>query len=119
MAEMGRPQAEFDWKRFDTLCAFPDVITQEDIAEAMLVSVDTCDRRIKDKDGCTFAEYRTKKQGGLRTSLFSYQMKQAEKGNPTMLIWLGKQYLGQSDKQVHELSGAPVIRLAYALDKPT
>jgi hypothetical protein len=33
------------------------------------------------------------------------QFKAAEGGNATMLIWLGKQYLGQSDKTQHELSG--------------
>ena len=38
------------------------------------------------------------KQMGLR-SLRRQQFKAAENGNPTMLVWLGKQYLGQSDKQ--------------------
>jgi hypothetical protein len=31
------------------------------------------------------------------------QFKKAQEGNVPMLIWLGKQYLGQSEK--HELSG--------------
>lgn len=38
------------------------------------------------------------KQMGTR-SLRRQQFKAAENGNPTMLVWLGKQYLGQSDKQ--------------------
>lgn len=33
------------------------------------------------------------------------QFKAAEGGNATMLIWLGKQYLGQSDKTQQEISG--------------
>lgn len=38
------------------------------------------------------------KQRGLQ-SLRRQQFKAAENGNSTMLVWLGKQYLGQSDKQ--------------------
>lgn len=34
-----------------------------------------------------------------RQSLRRKQFKAAESGNSTMLVWLGKQYLGQSDKQ--------------------
>ena len=33
------------------------------------------------------------------------QYKAAMDGNVTMQIWLGKQYLGQKDKQEHELAG--------------
>jgi hypothetical protein len=33
------------------------------------------------------------------------QFKAAEGGNATMLIWLGKQYLDQSDKTQQEISG--------------
>ncbi len=36
-------------------------------------------------------------------SLRRMQFKKAQVGNVPMLIWLGKQYLGQSEK--HELSG--------------
>lgn len=38
-------------------------------------------------------------QGEGLTSLRRQQFQAAMKGNPTMLIWLGKQYLGQTDKQ--------------------
>jgi len=38
-------------------------------------------------------------QGEGLTSLRRQQFQTAMKGNPTMLIWLGKQYLGQTDKQ--------------------
>jgi hypothetical protein len=39
------------------------------------------------------------------------QFKAAEAGNPTMLIWLGKQYLGQSDKQDLNHEGGLSIEL--------
>ena len=37
--------------------------------------------------------------GGLTESLRRAQVKLALTGHPGMLIWLGKQFLGQSDKQ--------------------
>jgi hypothetical protein len=37
--------------------------------------------------------------GAGRASLRRRQFKAAEAGNATMLVWLGKQYLGQTDKQ--------------------
>lgn len=38
-------------------------------------------------------------QGEGRASLRRRQFKAADEGNATMLVWLGKQYLGQTDKQ--------------------
>lgn len=35
----------------------------------------------------------------MKKSLRRWQLEAAEKGNPTMLIWLGKQVLKQSDQQ--------------------
>jgi hypothetical protein len=43
-------------------------------------------------------------------SLRRRQFKAADAGNPTMLIWLGKQYLSQADKQ--ELTGAAGAAIA-------
>ena len=43
-----------------------------------------------------------------------YLMKLAEKGNATMCVWLGKQYLDQKDKQELEHNGEiklPLISL--------
>jgi hypothetical protein len=48
-------------------------------------------------------------QGEGRASLRRRQFKAANDGNPTMLIWLGKQYLGQADKQeVSGKNGGPI-----------
>ena len=48
-------------------------------------------------------------QGKGRASLRRRQFKAANDGNPTMLIWLGKQYLGQADKQeVSGKNGGPI-----------
>lgn len=52
-----------------------------------------------------------------RASLRRYQFDMAKK-NPTMSIWLGKQYLGQQDKQAHEHSGGIVNEIALKIVDP-
>lgn len=37
-------------------------------------------------------------QGQFRSSLLSAQISAAQRGNAALLIWLGKQYLGQTDE---------------------
>ena len=40
----------------------------------------------------------TKGRTALKTNLRQWQLRRAQAGSDTMLIWLGKQLLGQSDK---------------------
>lgn len=49
------------------------------------------------RDRC--ADVLLKARASLRTRLRQAQIKTALAGNPAMLIWLGKQMLGQADKQ--------------------
>lgn len=58
-----------------------------------------------------FRHIMSKKRAGGKASLRRMQWKSAEDGNTTMLIWLGKNILGQTDKVQNEISGpngAPV-----------
>ena len=76
-------------------------LTQEQIAAHCDCSVDTLARRCAD----------TIKRGWqLRNgSILQKQYDLAMAGNPTMLIWLGKQYLNQKDKQEHSgPDGGPI-----------
>jgi hypothetical protein len=41
----------------------------------------------------------------MRSSLRTYQLRAAQAGNATMLIWLGKNELGQRDYRALEVSG--------------
>ena len=50
-----------------------------------------------------------------KSSLRRYQFKLAAKGHPTMLIWLGKQYLGQTDKTETRLGETDSKPLRYQL----
>lgn len=67
--------------------------TEEEIASFMGVSVDTLTR---EENAFAFAERIKKGQEKGKASLRSSQFRLA-KTNPTMAIWLGKQYLGQKD----------------------
>lgn len=97
MTKMGRPRIEIDFKELDKLCALQ--CTQEEIAGWFECSIDTIEARIKETHGMTFPEYFAQRRSGGKISLRRKQYETAMSGNPTMLIWLGKQYLNQSDKQ--------------------
>ena len=51
----------------------------------------------------SYSEYLAKGRDKGRIRLRQLQWKAAEAGSHTMLIWLGKQMLGQTDKQEFEL----------------
>ena len=69
--------------------------TDEEIAAWFNVSPRTIERRRKSP---VFAETIGRGKARGRISLRRAQLKILEQGNATMGIWLGKQYLGQSDQ---------------------
>lgn len=93
----GRHPIEINWEEFDKLCAMQ--ATQEEIAQWFQCSVDTIERCVKKKHGIKFAEYFKQKRVIGKISLRRAQYKKALDGDNTMLVWLGKQYLNQKDKQ--------------------
>lgn len=98
----GRPRAQIDIKEFEKLCSLQ--CTLQEICAWFNVQDDTLNAWCRDNyDGRTFSEVFAEKRGIGKISLRRYQFQQAEK-NPTMAIWLGKQYLGQTD-QVHVDNG--------------
>jgi len=104
---MARRQKLIDAKQVEELARIG--CTEEDMATVLGVSVDTLQRRKR-----TCAEFRgaiEKGRASLRNSLRRLQVKKALEGNVTMLIWLGKQLLGQSDRQSTELSGPEGVPL--------
>lgn len=92
----GRPQKEIDKKLFESLCSI--FCTKDEIAEVMECSDDTISRWCQREYGCSFAEVYKKKSSRGKASLRRMQFKSAESGNVTMQIFLGKNYLGQSDR---------------------
>ena len=92
--QIKQKQATINQSTFESLCAIQ--CTREEIAGVLNVSDSTLYRWCKETYGTDFDTiFRQKKENG-KASLRRNQWKMAEK-NPTMAIFLGKQYLGQRD----------------------
>jgi hypothetical protein len=91
----GRPRKEIAQHTFERLCEVQ--ATLEEIAHVLDVSEDTVECWCKRTYELGFADTYKKFSANGKTSLRRYQFEAAKKGNPTMLIWLGKQYLGQRE----------------------
>ena len=91
--ELGRPESEF---------------TNQQIRDIEQMAFDQCyDKTIAKVIGCAvetlkkhFSTKIIQKRAEGKAALHRSQMKQAQT-NPTMAIFLGKNYLGQADKQEH------------------
>lgn len=96
MARTGRPKKNIDWDQVDKLCAI--ACTGEEIAAFITVDYETLVRAIKRKFKMSFEEYYAQKSVVGTASLRRKQFELAQAGDRTMLIWLGKQRMGQSEK---------------------
>ena len=105
----GRPRVEVDWALVERLCSIQCMAVE--IASALNISVDTLERRCKDDHGIILADYMLQKRGNGRIILRRLQFQAAQKGSIPMLIWLGKQYLGQRDKSNEEIEADREARL--------
>ena len=86
----GRPKKyNLDTKQVEQLAGFG--CTDTEIASFFDISRTTLERN--------YEHYMTKGRESGKIRLRQYQWASAKKGNVAMLIWLGKQLLGQSDKQ--------------------
>lgn len=94
--KVGRPKLKFDMK---VVGAFGAVkASYRFMADYFGCDLATIERRMKNEEGEFCIQYKK----GLAKTKFNLSKKQIElamSGNVTMLIWLGKQLLNQSDKQ--------------------
>lgn len=81
-----------------------------------MASVGATDLEIGEFCGCDattiaarFPDVLTKARSNMRTKLRRAQYRAAMKGNVVMLIWLGKQMLGQAEKFEGELTGRVLL----------
>ena len=93
--DTGRPTKPIDYETVEKLASI--MCTQEEIASHLDISVRTLQR---DEEFCHI--YKKGMDKG-KMSLRRKQYLMAET-NPTMAIWLGKQYLGQRDKSESEIN---------------
>lgn len=91
---MPRPKKEIDSKIFESLCKLQ--CTEAEICSFLEVSDKTLSAWCKRTYNESFSETYKKKSEGGKISLRRAQFRLAEK-NAAMAIFLGKQYLGQSD----------------------
>lgn len=74
--------------------------TDREIAEWFMIKEDTL--------RYNFADYLTKGRSGMKRRLRAVQLSTALAGNATLLIWLGKQYLGQTDNPYATVDNDPL-----------
>ena len=90
----GRPRKIIDQQEFEKLCALQ--CTLNEVCAWFRIDDNTLNKWCKETYGTTFSEVFKVKRGIGQVSLRRSQFQMAEK-NPTMAIWLGKQYLGQRE----------------------
>ena len=113
-------QDRIDKKQFENLCGLQCTLLE--ICDFFDVEDDTLNSWCKKTYGTTFSEVFKLKRGKGQISLRRMQWKLAEK-NPTMAIFLGKQYLGQKDKIEYSDDGMKSIneninKIANLLNNP-
>ena len=88
---VGRPRKELDTDLIEKLASI--FCTNEEISTIVGCHPDTL--------ADNFSEYLKKGRDKGKTSLRRMQWEKCQTGNATMLIWLGKNMLGQSDQPVN------------------
>jgi hypothetical protein len=98
MARPTKDLEEMEFNGWDQLDALIVWASQVYCAEKLGINIDTLSARIKERTGLSFSEYKQQKKEPLRINLLKKQYDVAMAGNVSMLIWLGKNELGQKDK---------------------
>lgn len=99
----GRPKIKLDYELIEKLSHIQ--CTQEEIADVLDVSTKTLQR---DRE---FSRIYKKGMQSGKVSIRRLQWKSAEKGNVPMLIFLGKQYLGQGEGMGEEQLPIPTVNV--------
>lgn len=97
---------------FESLMGIP-FVTSEAVADILKIEKDTLVRWIKKSYGVNFADLREAKRETLKLKLAGKQFEMALNGSVPMAIWLGKQYLGQSDKLEHKADAEAPLVISY------
>ena len=91
----GRPKLDIDSDKVEMLASFG-------CSTVEIAKLHNCDEHTIRK---RFKEELERGRESMKIKLRQLQWKQAENGNTSLLIFLGKQYLGQSDRNELELVG--------------
>ncbi|MDD4312264.1 MAG: hypothetical protein PHW41_07265 [Eubacteriales bacterium] len=102
---MSRPKKTWigkETEQFEALCKIQ--CSKVEICAVMSVTDKTLDRLVKEKYGQPFDKVQEHFRSYGKASLLRSQFKLAER-NPSMAIWLGKQFLGQKDPSMRRPPG--------------
>lgn len=97
MGKAGRPKADIDWNRVGEMLEAG--ATAEGIAATFGLSRDILYKRCQSDNNISFSTFSQQKRSKGDDSLRVKQYEVAMSGDKVMLVWLGKQRLGQADKQ--------------------
>lgn len=105
----GRPRIEINEEALRRLCQLHATLVE--CAAFFRVSEDTIERRCKELGYAHFAEFQAENRAVGNVSIRRKQYQLAMEGDKTMLIWLGKQMLGQTDRadQTLQHKGSGVV----------
>ena len=106
---MPAPKAHLDLKQIEAAASIG--CTREEIAVLLGVHAKTIQRRAEANEAIATG------QAKMRSSLRRMQWAKAKEGNVAMLIWLGKQILGQKDR-VEETHREEVVEIERIAPKP-
>ena len=115
----GRPKAVINWKMVDEYLR--SQCDGAHIANILGIHPNTLYLACEEKFNVNFSEYSQQKKGEGKELLRARQFKAAMEGDKTMLVWLGKQYLGQrekTDSNINVQDKAPVISFGEDDDEP-
>ena len=95
----GRPPFILSDDQFKTIEGMARIqCTQDEICDIYGVTDKTLNLALQKHSGVSFSDLIKKNMSHGKASLRRSQWKAADKGVPSVLIWLGKQYLGQKDQ---------------------
>ena len=109
----GRPKKEIDKELFEDLCKI--LCTKDEICNILNVDEKTLTKWCKKIYREGFSDIYKKLTDDGKSSLRRAQYKAALSGNATMLVWMGKQFLGQTDKVIAENPESGYEKLAEEL----
>jgi hypothetical protein len=87
--------------------------TGTEVAALFGIHANTLYERCKLEQNCDFSEYRCQKREKGLARIKLQQFEKALNGDTTMLIWLGKVYLEQSEKRNIESIGVTAINIIH------
>ena len=113
---MARPEKKIDWKKVDDLLISGCHGTE--IAPEFDMHVNTFYERVEKQYNMSFTDYSAQKRYQGDGILRHVQFLKAKDGDNTMLVWLGKNRLGQREKEEEKtISPEAIVQAAQLIEQ--